>query len=115
MIELAIRDRGVKKWQGAFFMPEQVKMQRELWRDTQRFAKPIIDEYQLEEFDQCICYAMEYNLSIKLTVWADGFTEDVTGSIQFVDPITHQLRVEVRAGEFERIGFDSVVGVKVLD
>lgn len=38
---MAIRDRGKKKWHGAFFMPEQVKMLRELWRDTQRIVKPI--------------------------------------------------------------------------
>ncbi|MEH6992912.1 YolD-like family protein [Neobacillus drentensis] len=48
---MAIRDRGVKKWQGAFFMPEQAKMHREIWRDDQRQAKPILDDYQTEEFD----------------------------------------------------------------
>lgn len=36
MIDIVIRDRGRMKWQGAFFMPEQVKAQDELWRDIQR-------------------------------------------------------------------------------
>jgi hypothetical protein len=40
---MAIRDRGKIKWQGAFFMPEQVKMQGDLWQDMKREAKPILD------------------------------------------------------------------------
>ncbi|MEH6992907.1 YolD-like family protein, partial [Neobacillus drentensis] len=26
-------------------------MQRDLWEDTKREAKPILDDYQMEEFD----------------------------------------------------------------
>jgi hypothetical protein len=80
---MAIRDRGKKKWHGAFFMPEQVKMQRDFWRDINRISKPIIDEHEAEEFDQRICNAMEYILQVKLTVWSDGFTEDITGRIHY--------------------------------
>nr|WP_308315506.1 YolD-like family protein [Bacillus halotolerans] len=50
---------------------------------------------------------------IQLSVWYDGFTSDITGHIHYVDPITHELRIEVKPGEFERVAFDSVVGVKV--
>jgi hypothetical protein len=42
-------------------MPELIKAQRDLWTDQQRIIRPIIDEYEKEEFDQRICYAMEYN------------------------------------------------------
>ncbi|MEH7014817.1 hypothetical protein V7087_29120 [Neobacillus niacini] len=45
---MTIRDRGKLKWQGAFFMPEQVKMHRDLWRDQQRTQKPLINEYEAE-------------------------------------------------------------------
>ncbi|WML26269.1 YolD-like family protein [Neobacillus sp. OS1-33] len=110
---MAIRDRGKKKWQGAFFMPEQVKAQNELWRDAQRQLKPIMDEYEKEEFDQRISYAMEYHLPVLLTIWSDGFMEVITGKVHYVDPITHQLRIETKPGEFERVTFDSVVGVNV--
>jgi hypothetical protein len=112
---MSIRDRGKIKWQGAFFMPEQVKMQRDLWRDSQRQAKPLIDEYQAVEFDQRIAYAMEYKHMIKITVWSDGFTEVITGKVLYVDPIMKQLRVEVKTGEVERVAFDNVVGVTVVD
>jgi hypothetical protein len=64
-----------------------------------------------------IAFAVEYKLDVKLklTVWNDGFTTDITGRIHRVDPITHQLRVEVKPGEFEQVAFEYVVGVVVID
>lgn len=31
---MAIRDRGMTKWQAAFQLPELAKTQRDFWRDT---------------------------------------------------------------------------------
>jgi hypothetical protein len=56
---------------------------------------------------------MEYKHAVKLTVWDDGFTADYTGRIHRVDPITHELRIEVKPGEYERIQFGDVIAVKV--
>ncbi|USK36167.1 YolD-like family protein [Bacillus sp. F19] len=39
----------------------------------------------------------------------------MTGRVHYVDPITRELRIEVKDGEFERVGFESVVGVKVIN
>jgi hypothetical protein len=115
VINMAIRDRGKKKWQFAFGMPELIKAQRDVWKEVERIKKPIIDTYEMDEFDQRICYAMEYRLTIKITVWIDGFTEEIIGRIHYVDPISHQLRIEVKPGEFHRIAFGDVVGVTVID
>jgi hypothetical protein len=115
MIVMKIRDRGKIKWAFAFGMPELIKAQRELWRDSERVAKPLLDIYELEEFDQRIAYAMEYNLAVRLTVWDDGFTSEITGAINRVDPITHELRIEVKPGEFERVAFEDVISVVVVD
>ena len=112
---MTIRDRGKIKWAAAYLQPEHAKMQRDFWRDTERIRKPIIDEHATEEFDLRIAYATEYNHAVKLTVWDEGFTHDITGRVHYVDPITHELRIEVKPGEFERLTFDSVVGVKVLN
>jgi hypothetical protein len=112
---MAIRDRGKMKWQFAFGMPELIRAQRDMWRETERIVKPIIDEYEKEEFDSRISYAMEYNFEVKLTVWNDGFNEDYTGRIHYVDPLTRQLRIKVQPDGFERIAFDSILGVNVID
>ncbi|WP_374103899.1 YolD-like family protein [Bacillus sp. ISL-7] len=60
-------------------------------------------------------YAMQYKLAVILSVWDDGFTTDITGNINRIDPITHQLRVEVKPGEYERVAFEDVCGVTVVD
>jgi hypothetical protein len=36
--------------------------------------KPILDEYEKEEFDRSIAYATEYNLPVKIKAWDDGVT-----------------------------------------
>jgi hypothetical protein len=114
VIILSILDRGKIKWAAAYLQPEQAKMQRDFWLDTERIKKPIIDEQEAEEFDLRIIYSMEYGLSVKLTIWVDGFNHEIIGRIHFVNPITHLLNVEVKPGEFERVEFDSVVGVMVV-
>jgi hypothetical protein len=115
VIIMVIRDRGKIKWAAAYLQPEQAKMRRDFWLDTERIRKPIIDEHQAEEFDLRIIYSMEYNHSVKLSVWNDGYTHNINGRVHYLDPITHELRIEVKPGEFERVTFDSVVGVKVVD
>jgi hypothetical protein len=114
MFEMTIRDRGKMKWNPASFMPEVFKMQRDMFKDQERKPRPLLSEFDTEEFDLRICYAMEYNLSVRLTVWNDGFTSEMTGRIHQVDPITHQLRIELKEGEFERVDFDCVIGVMVV-
>ncbi|WP_251028409.1 YolD-like family protein [Bacillus sp. ISL-18] len=78
---MAIRDRGKMKWQSASFLPLAFEMTREMFKDQARTAKPILDEHQTEEFDLRIAYATEYNHEVKLTVWDDGFTHDITGRV----------------------------------
>ncbi|TWE08765.1 YolD-like protein [Neobacillus bataviensis] len=112
---MAIRDRGKRKWQPASFLPLAFEMQREMFKDQERQVRPILDDYQVEEFDQRICYAMESNRAVKLTVWDDGITYEKTCRIHYVDPITKHLRIEVKPGGFERISFEGVVGVIVVD
>ncbi|MGF6950839.1 hypothetical protein QF028_003344 [Neobacillus sp. B4I6] len=112
---MTIRDRGKMKWQSASFIPLAFEMTSEMFKDQARTAKPILDEHQTEEFDLRIAYATEYNHAVKLTVWDEGFTHDITGRVHYFDPITHELRIEVKPEQFERVTYDIVVGVKVLN
>ncbi|NRD80138.1 YolD-like family protein [Bacillus sp. BRMEA1] len=60
------RDRGLKKWQFAYAMPELIKAQRGIWHDQQKVSKPILVEYEKDEFDQRLSYAMEYHFPVKI-------------------------------------------------
>ncbi|MFP5111591.1 YolD-like family protein [Bacillaceae bacterium C204] len=112
---MTIRDRGKIKWNAASFIPQVFEMQRDMFKDQERQPKTLLSEFDTEEFDMRIAYAMEYNLAVKLTVWTDGFKEELKGRVHNVDSITHQLRVEVKPGEIERIAFNDVIGVYVID
>jgi hypothetical protein len=108
-------DRGKIKWNVASFMPQVFEQQRAMFKDQERQPRPLLSEFDTEEFDQRIAYAMEYRLPVKLSVWADGFTTEMTGNIHRIDPITHKLRVEVKPGEYERVAFADVTAVKVIN
>jgi hypothetical protein len=112
---MAIKDRGLIKWNATSFMPQVFEQQRAMFKDQERQPRPLLSEFDTEEFDQRIAYAMEYKLTVKLSVWADGFTTEITGNINRVDPITHELRLEVKPGEYERVAFEDVCGVVVVD
>ena len=66
---MAIKDRGILKWQAASFLPEQVSSLHDLVKDYYSTKKPILDEYQVEEFENKINYAMEYVSLIKIYNW----------------------------------------------
>jgi hypothetical protein len=106
-----IRDRGKMKWQGAFFMPEHVKMLHELRSDYYKVGKPILDEYQIEEFEQNLCSAMEQTNLIKITIWEAGFLKDFNGLICSLDELNKKIYLEEEDGRMMVLHFSDVVGV----
>jgi hypothetical protein len=112
---LTIRDRGKMKWQSVSFIPLAFEMTSEMFKEQSRTAKPILEKHQAEEFDLRIAYAMEYNHVVRLTILEDGFTHEMNGRVHYIDPITYDLRIELKPGELEQVTFNSVVGVKVLN
>jgi hypothetical protein len=107
---MSIRDRGKIKWQMAFGMPEHMKLLKEFRTDYYRQAKPQLDGYQYDEIDECIAEALADNKPVKVTTWANGFTADICGRINDVDPITKQLRIEG-----QRVRFGDIIGVIIIE
>lgn len=87
----------------------------DLRTDYYRTAKPQLDVYQLDEFDERICEAMAVNQPVKMTVWHGGFTSDIVGKVHYVDPLTKQLRLEVKEGEFEYVKFEDIINVLAFE
>jgi hypothetical protein len=74
-----------------------------------------IDEFQYEEFDQRICYSMEYNFAVKITKWVDGFNYEIVGRIHYVDPIHKEVRLKTKADEVERVKMADIIAVEVME
>ncbi|AZU61096.1 YolD-like family protein [Neobacillus mesonae] len=112
---MTIKDRGKIKWAAAAFIPEGFALTRKMFMDQEREPMPIIDEYEKEEFDLRICYAMEYNLPVKISVWDDGFIDEVIGRVHRRDELTRELRIELADGSFYCVKAGEMVGVEVND
>jgi hypothetical protein len=112
---MSIRDRGKIKWQGAFFMPEHVKMLHELKSDYHKQLKPILDIYQIEEIENRIHEAMEFTLTLNITTWLDGFFYDFEGLVNRLDGIGKIIHLELREGIMERIKFIDIIKAEILD
>ncbi|MCM3572471.1 YolD-like family protein [Mesobacillus subterraneus] len=111
---MRIRDRGKIKFMPAHFMPEHRAFLRELARDELRQARPLLDEYEIQEFENRICYAMEYTYPVKITKWEDGFTYEETGYVHFLDPIRKEIRMINEDGSAVTIKFDDIVAVEII-
>jgi hypothetical protein len=46
---MAIRYRGLIKWNAASFMPEVYKMQRDMFKDQERQPRQLLREFDTEE------------------------------------------------------------------
>ncbi|MBM7691436.1 hypothetical protein JOC77_000841 [Peribacillus deserti] len=113
---MSLRDRGKIKWQGAFFMPEHTAMLKEVTQDYYKLEKPILDEYQIQEFESKICLAMEFTYLLKITLWEDGFNKEYTGLAHRLDSIAKIIYLELQPETFlTKINFSDIVYVEVLE
>lgn len=110
-----IKDRGKIKWQPAHFMPEQVSLLNQMYRDERKQPKQILDDYQIQEIESKIHFAMEFALPIKFTVWEDGFEWEYDGLVHRLDSISKMIFLENKERYIVKIKFDDVVKVEVVD
>ena len=114
---MSIRDRGILKWNAAAFLPEQVASLKDLAKDYYSINKPILDEYQIEEYENKISDAMEDSSILKFTTWKDGYEWEYSGLVKKLDPISKMIYLELSNDEqyTMKIKFNDIVRVDVLD
>ncbi|WP_176167327.1 YolD-like family protein [Mesobacillus jeotgali] len=112
---MRIRDRGKLKFMPAHFMPEHRALLLELDREELRKPRPLLDEYEIQELENRICYAMEYTYTVKISKWEDGFTYEETGQVHYLDPIRKEVRMVTADGCAVVIPFADIVAVVVKE
>ncbi|MGG1244036.1 YolD-like family protein [Bacillus cabrialesii] len=100
-----------KRWEQKFILPEQRAALLNRKREVQKIEKPILDEYQLEEMARTICEAMELNSAVVISVYRDGFIEEVTGHVHYINEVKQKLYVKDLKGDTWFIAFDSLLSV----
>ncbi|UVB76730.1 YolD-like family protein [Bacillus subtilis] len=104
-----------KRWEQKFILPEQRAALLNRKREVQKIEKPFLDEYQLEEMARTICEAMEFNSVLVISICRDGFIEDVTGHLHYIDEVKQRLHVKDLKGDIKFIAFNSLLTVGVYE
>ncbi|MGV3267075.1 YolD-like family protein [Cytobacillus pseudoceanisediminis] len=95
-----IRDRGKKKWQSAFFLPEHVKMLKQIsYDDYKKQKKPQLDEQEFEEIGFVVMDSLNHTIPIKVTIWKDGFFQSITGIVDKVDMLMKNILFDSDEGK----------------
>lgn len=104
-----------KRWAKKFILPEQRAALLDRKREVQKVEKPILDEYQLEDMARVICEAMEFNSVLVIRVYRDGFIEEVTGHVHYIDEVKQRLHVKDLKGDTNFIAYISIVSVNTRE
>ncbi|AKL86057.1 YolD [Bacillus atrophaeus UCMB-5137] len=104
-----------KRWEQKFILPEQRAALLNRKREVQKIEKPILNEYQMEEMARTICEAMEFNSVLVISVYRDGFIEEVTGHVHYINEVKQKLHVKDLKGDTWFIAFDSLLSVGTFE
>lgn len=106
-------DRGIKKWQ-PFIMPENKSMYNQVFKDDLKLKKPILDEDQLHSINDVLVQSVMEETEIKLTLWFDGFIEDIKPVIvKKIDPYQRKIVVQYKNGQ-QSFWFESIINAQTL-
>lgn len=92
---MSIKDRGMKKWYAAAFLPQHTEMLKQMNFNGQKVSKPQLDVQQLEELQIVSMESLHNTLPIKLKVWRNGFFIEFKGIIDTVNEIRKEINIEV--------------------
>lgn len=106
------KDRGMKKWQG-FFMPETIKMLKNLWEDDHKSPRPHLDETKIEEIEQLLLESMETKMLLEITTWTNGFFTSRVGFVTKIDPLKKRIQIQDELRSTIKLDFFSLTNVIV--
>lgn len=110
---MAINDRGLKKWQG-FFIPGHIGMLKKIELEDMKVKKPILDEDQVHEINDILVESLMDCKEIYLKLWLDGIIEELGPVIATkIDPYNRKLHILYKNNP-NYIHFDNIIGASRL-
>ncbi|PWW28206.1 YolD-like protein [Cytobacillus oceanisediminis] len=109
---MPLKNRGLLKWLPAHFMPKHRAILKKLEIEQNYQYKPLIDEYEMLEYENRIHYAMEFASIVKVKVWREGFFHDFKGRVNRLDGFSKKIYIETDHGYIQKIVFDEIVRVE---
>ncbi|GIN98541.1 hypothetical protein J6TS1_44110 [Siminovitchia terrae] len=83
-------------WESSRMMlQEHVRSLNDSSVDSVRVKEPQLDEQEREQINETIHFAMKFNQLLIFTIWIDGFFEEVTCAVHYINQINKQMHVVV--------------------
>ena len=95
-------------------MPENKGMYDKVFKDDLKLKKPILDENQLHSINDGLVQSIMDETEIVLTLWLDGFIEDIKPVIvRKIDPYQRKIVVQYKNGQ-QSFWFESIINAQTL-
>jgi hypothetical protein len=107
-----LKERGLKKYQG-FFMTEHTDSLRQYFKEYEYKKKPILDEHKIEEMNQTIQTALEFNSALNFTYYYNHDFHLLVGNIHYVDELKQELRIMDLHNSLHKLKFTDIVDVRI--
>ena len=62
--------------------------------DGSKIEKPSLDDKQIDEMDILVSEALKFNKELKFKLFNNGFVENVTGRVHYINFEQHKLHVK---------------------
>lgn len=109
-----LRDRGTIKWT-SMMLPEHLTQLKQDLLDVSKIEKPSLDAQQIEEMDILVSEALEFNKELVLKLFNNGFVENVTGRVHYINFEQQKLHVKDQNDNTVYINMNNIIGVTYND
>ncbi|MCV2523238.1 YolD-like family protein [Bacillus velezensis] len=109
-----LRDRGTIKWT-SLMLPEHLTQLKQDLIDVSKIEKPSLDDQQIEEMDLLVSEALEFNKELRFKLFNNGFVENVTGRVHYINFEQHRLHVKDQNDNTVYITMNAIIGVAYND
>ncbi|MGG3102029.1 YolD-like family protein [Bacillus velezensis] len=109
-----LRDRGTIKWT-SMMLPEHLTQLKQGLIDASKIEMPSLDAQQIEEMDIFVSEALEFNKELNFTLFNNGFVENVTGRVHYINFEQQKINVKDQNGKTVFITMNNVIGVTYND
>lgn|SRR5690625_3373997 len=109
-----LKDRGTIKWT-SLMLPEHVERLKNMWSETEKTTKPLLDPQELESINEQLVEAFQQKLPVTIAIYHDGRIEEIQGRITNIKTHEQQLVIEQKDSTQQTIAFEQVVSVHMND
>ncbi|TXF72940.1 YolD-like family protein [Bacillus subtilis] len=109
-----LRDRGTIKYT-SIMLPEHLTQLKQDLIDVSKIEKPSLDDQQIEEMDILVSEALEFNKELKFKLFNNGFVDNVTGRVHYINFEQQKLHVKDQNDNTVYINMNNIIGVTYND